>query len=114
MWLYILVIATLVIGLLNTLILVFLAASFVNFREKLGEFFGDVVDAMEETASVAPAPVAPPKRSKTWDEKYEEELAAFERRIRGESGLQDLPEPTVNWGSPPAPSPQEGLTVRDK
>lgn len=29
--------------------------------------------------------------SKTWDQKYEEELEAFSRRIRGASGLSDLP-----------------------
>lgn len=65
-----------------------------------------------------PVPAAPesePERPKTWDEKYEEELESITRRLRGDSGLRDLPNPVLSWGEPPALNTQntDGLSIKD-
>jgi hypothetical protein len=62
-----------------------------------------------------PAPViVTHSQEKTWDQKFEDELAERERRIRQDSGLSDLPPPKANYGEPPVANPQKGLIVRSQ
>lgn len=102
---------------IGTFVLMFFLVSFVvNLREKLREFFSDLVEMIAVMEPPSPVVVQNDDRPKTWDEKFEEELAERERRMRGESGLSDLPPPRANYGEPPAPNQeaQEGLIVRSR
>ena len=89
-----------VLSLANLIILVYLASFLVRLRG----FVEDVIAVMtgmededededdsEEVGSESTKSTL--TRSKTWDEKYEEELDLFQRKIReerGRSGLVDL------------------------
>ena len=117
---YLLVVAGCLAAIGSFVVLVFLARIIMRLGDQQREFFGDVVEVMEEFEPVAPAPPPEPqeKKSKTWDEKYEEEIAEAERRRRRESGLLDLgpPRNMSNYGMNPMsiPANQDGLVVQDR
>lgn len=111
---YVIVICGCLAAIANLVITIFLAIFLVNLKDSLKEFFSDFVEALSGFEPPAPV-VIKEERQKTWDEKWELHLEELERRRRAESGLQDLPDPTVNWGQPPAPPPAEdGFVVKDK
>lgn len=104
---------------LNLIVALFIGRFLVQFRRRVDELFLDFSQVLEELFGTIPTPTVEPvpNREKTWDEKYEEELDAFHRRIRGDSGLQDLSmDQKVSWGVPPAPDPDnsKGLTIQDR
>lgn len=102
---------------LNTLLLIVIGAFMVRLRERVNDLFAGLFMVMEESWDLPmPTMESTPSKKKTWDEKYEDELELQWRRMRGDSGLKDLPDPTATWGEPPAPNPdnQDGLTIRDK
>lgn len=105
--------------LLNLVILFFMGRFLVLFRQRVDGLFLDFSQVLEELFGTIPAPTVEPlsNRGKTWDEKYEEEIDAFHRRLREDSGLRDLPmDQKVSWGSPPALNTDnvKGLTIQDR
>lgn len=99
----------------NLVITFFLVSFLVKSRDKMKEFFSDLVQMIsgfEPPEAVAVESV--PARPKTWDEKFEQELDERERRMRSGSGLDDLPPPKATYNEPPAANPeaQEGLNLR--
>lgn len=88
-----------VLGLANLIILVYLASFLVRLRGFVEDVIAVMTGMEDEDEEDIPAdlkmgePSNKPPRSKTWDEKYEEELDLFQRKIReerGSSGLVDL------------------------
>jgi hypothetical protein len=78
---YILVFFACLLCIVNTVILFFLSIVVINLRDKLKEFFSDLVQML----AASPLPFESPERkNKTWDEKYEEELIERERRRQAE------------------------------
>lgn len=107
------------LSLLNSICLIGIAVFLVRFRNRTNAIFGYLIEVMETMfGAMPPAPsteATDDQRPKTWDEKYEEELDAMTRRLRAESGLVNLPDPTVSWGEPPARNMQNetGMAVKD-
>lgn len=78
---YSIIVALLII---NSVILFFVGAFMVKLREDMRQFMSDVLDlASQEPVSPATA------RSKTWDQKFEEEIEEIQRRSRQDRGLVD-------------------------
>lgn len=107
-----------VISVLNLIFLAAIGLFLVRFRDRVNNIFADLIEALEVMWGAVPVPAAPesePERPKTWDEKYEEELESITRRLRGDSGLRDLPNPVLSWGEPPALNTQntDGLSIKD-
>lgn len=109
------VILTFLFSATSLIILIYIARLFVRYMLDQKEFFGDMMGFVENTSTVPPVATEAPK-SKTWDEKYEEELAFLERRRRGDSGLTDLPMPKANYGEGPAANPKgsEGMILKNR
>lgn len=86
----------------------------VRFQDQNKKMFLDLIEVTLSENNIVPP--QPSKVSKTWDEKYEEELDAMKRRLRADSGLLDLEKQNLSWGVPPALNPQnaKGLTIDDK
>lgn len=102
------------LSLVNLIGIIGIGAFLVKFKDRVNGMFVDTIDAFE-TIYTPVTQITKTNKSKTWDEKYEEELEMTRRRIRNESALQDLPDPTISWGSPPAVTPNaEGLIVQNK
>lgn len=80
---------TVILSLVNIIILFFLGGFLVNFRERLFEFFRDVMGVVAETPEPLNLPIEQETSSKTWDEKYEEELLERERLRRLERNELD-------------------------
>lgn len=119
MWfVYTLLVIGSIASIINLGLLFILALFVVRSRARQDEFNSDLVmmisgfEPPEEPVAVQPQMMRP----KTWDEKYEEELALAEQRVKGDSGLADLPEPKATFGEPPAANTdaQEGLLFRDR
>lgn len=87
-----------VLGLANLIILVYLASFLVRLRGFVEDVIAVMTGMEDEDEDDIPAELKMGEpsnlpRSKTWDEKYEEELDLFQRKIReerGSSGLVDL------------------------
>ncbi len=90
----------LVLSILNFVLLFFLGLFVVRSHEQTRGMIGGLAEIIVGVPEVE-AGVAGPK---TWDQKYEEELEAFQRRIRETSGLSDLPS-SVPYNSPVPPDP---------
>ena len=72
---------------INTIILIYIAAFLVNTRKLQGEFYFDLLNLME----IPQVPLPPEDSSKkTWDERYEEEMEEYVKKLRPDSGLKDL------------------------
>ena len=103
-------------SIMTTVMIFFLGAFIARESSLMKEFFSDLVNMISGIEPVA-VPIESPKQ-KTWDEKYEEDLADRDRRFREESdvGLIDLARPTSNYGVAPAANPQaqEGLILRSR
>lgn len=102
---------------LNLILTIVIGAFLVQFRQSVNRLFGDFVDVLEDLFGTIPAaPVHIEDRAKTWDEKYEEELAIAAMRLKENSGLKDLSmDQELSWGTPPALNPKnaEGLTIEE-
>lgn len=105
---------TLFISIVNLVFLVAIGAFVVRFKDYYKATFSDLIDSIESLSGQEIVPVS--RDSKTWDQKYEEDLEKIARKTREISGLTDLPDPTVSWGVPPAANPEntKGLTIKDK
>jgi hypothetical protein len=101
------------ISLVNLLCLFAIGIFLVRFRDRMNKIFVDFIGAMETMGAVPITLEKVEDRPKTWDEKYEEELDQMQKRIRANSGLQDLPSPGLSWGAPPALNNVEGLAIKD-
>lgn len=106
------------ISVINLICLVAIGAFLVRFRTRTNNIFADLIQALEVmwgAVPIAPTSEATDNRPKTWDEKYEEELDAMTRRLRADSGLVSLPDPSLSWGEPPARNTQNeaGMSVKD-
>lgn len=108
-----------VMSLLNLILFIAIGLFLVRFRDRVNNIFSDLIEALEIMWASVPTQVAPEQpeveRPKTWDEKYEEELKAITQRLRGDSGLRDLPDPVLSWGEPPALNTKniDGLSIKD-
>ena len=78
---------------INTIIMIYIGGFVVRMRDDQKEFFSDLVDLFgnmrlpEEAKKLPIKPMA--ATTKTWDQKYEEELDMLSRRSRQDSGLVD-------------------------
>lgn len=76
-------------SLINLMLLFFMGAFIVRMNDKFTQMFSDLIKIYSDS------PVEPPEndqiRSKSWDEKYEEDIESIAKRIRVQSGLSDLP-----------------------
>lgn len=68
----------------NSVILFFVGAFVVKLRDDMRQFMSDMVDLASQDAQPAQ-----PLRSKTWDQKFEEEIDELQRRSRQDRGLVD-------------------------
>jgi hypothetical protein len=72
----------LALSLINSFVLVILGVFLVRFRDQI---------TLQQRL---PVPI-PNKSVKNWEDKYEEELNEFQRRLRADAGLVELPLPQV-------------------
>jgi len=87
----VLLVVTAVACVLNLVLLFFLGVFVVRSHEQIRGMIGGLAEMAFGEAPVAPSQLVK-ERPKTWDQKYEEELEAMQRRIREASGLIDLPQ----------------------
>lgn len=86
---------------INLCLLIFLIQLCVKNYEMNKDFFSDVMILFANDKEISEIPTI--AKSKTWDEKFEEELDARERRLReNRDGLLDILPPKANYGMPPA------------
>lgn len=115
---YILVVLGCLASIGSFVLLFFVAAFLVQFRNFVREFFSDLVNMIAGIEPPEPVVVKDESKTKTWDEKFEEELAERERRMRDElgGGLLDIDRPKENYAAPAAPNiqNQSGLIVRSR
>ena len=76
------------LSLANAVLLYFLGTYVVRMNEDHKRMLAELVNILGQDA-VAPSPDSGPA-TKSWDQKYEEELEAFARRMRYDSGLLDI------------------------
>lgn len=78
---------------INTIIMIYIGGFVVRMRDDQKEFFSDLVDLFGNMRLPEEAKKLPIKTmatmTKTWDQKYEEELDMLSRRNRQDSGLVD-------------------------
>lgn len=114
------ILLSIMIGLLlfNLVVLFFIGRFLVLFRQRVDGLFLDFSQVLEGLFGTIVTPTVEPvhRRGKTWDEKYEEEMDFFHRRLKENSELQDLPmNQKTSWGLPPAPNINnaKGLIIQD-
>ena len=107
----------LIFNLISIFIMIFLGAFLVKFRDRMNQMFSDFLAVLKEpfSSEAPPASNEENQESRTWDEKYERELEAIQKRLRAETNLINLPDPVVSYGQPPAPnlSNLKDLNVKD-
>ena len=78
---------------IKTIIMIYIGGFVVRMRDDQKEFFSDLVDLFGNMRLPEEAKKLPIKSmvatTKTWDQKYEEELDMLSRRSRQDSGLVD-------------------------
>ena len=72
----------------NTILMFFLGVYLVRMNERFNQMIQDLVEIISGMDSTIPITDV---KSKTWDQKYEDELEEISRRMRQGSGLLDLP-----------------------
>jgi len=102
---------------LNFMLIFFIGVFLVNFRDRVNDMFAELIQVIESSIKDSPSPLIfeNQEKTKTWDEKYEEELESISRRLKIDTGLQNLSPPTtISYAEPPAPNIQnrEGLIIR--
>lgn len=97
---------TAVLSLANLLLLYFLGTYIVRMNEGNKQMLAELIDVLDRDR-VLPQSVSDEVAGKSWDQKYEEELDAFARRMRYQSGLLDL-------GPPASTRSPDGLTGGEK
>lgn len=112
----ILLICAVTLLVLNLIVLIGIGAFLVSLRDRINAIFSDIITLFAENSPPELSFTKEAERPKTWDEKYEEELEALQRRLRGDSGLLNLPDPGVSWGEPPAMNNAnaQGLNIQNK
>lgn len=110
-------IISLILNLISFFILIFLGAFLVRFQERMNGILKDLFSVLNSPfLSQTQVPSFDAQQEpETWDEKYEKELEAIQRRLRADTGLVSLPDPGLSWGQPPAPNPSnmKDLNVKD-
>ena len=113
----ILLCVSLILNFISIFIMIFLGAFLVRFRDRVNQMFSDFLAVLNEPFSneAPPANNEADQEPRTWDEKYERELEAIQKRLRAEINLINLPDPGVSYGQPPAPNPSnlKDLNVKD-
>lgn len=97
----VIVIITLILTILNTILMFGLVLFIVRFRDRMNDIFSDIINALEISFGAIPS-MNKQDSPKTWDEKYEEDLERLAQLRKQNSGLTDLTESGLSWGSPPA------------
>lgn len=101
-----------VCGILSLLVLLLVGVYLVKLRDDTREFLGELLEVLDaSTSEMKPSVVVHPK-SKTWDQKYEDQLAELDALRRGDAGLVDL-DPTQDYSTPPPPNNDPGLTTHE-
>lgn len=98
---------------LNLTLTLFLGVFVVRSVDRITSMIGDLASMVmnEPVTPVSSLESAP--RAATWDEKFEAEIDAAQRRLRQMTNLADLPTgPT--YSIPPATEPTEGMTIVDR
>ncbi len=98
-------------GVLSFILLLIIGVSLVKLRDNVREFMSDLLSLVAAVSEESGEVVQPTK--KTWDEKYEEALTEFEEFRRQQGGLVDIDEQSNNYGRPPAPRKEDGLTTNE-
>ena len=94
----------------NLLLLYFLGTYLVRMNDSLRRMFADLVDALGRETTIPQDEMA-----KSWDQKYEEELEAFAKRMRYDSGLLDIDGKSVyNSSNGSSRREADGLTPKEK
>lgn len=109
-------IISLILNLISFFILIFLGAFLARFQDRMNGILKDLFSVLNSPfAPQMQIPVDDQQEPRTWDEKYEKELEAIQRRLRADAGLVSLPDPGLSWGQPPAPNPSnmKDLNVKD-
>ena len=73
---------------INLVVLIFISAFLVKLRENQKEFLSDILNVLDNFGSPKVTTTAS-NRVKSWDQKFEEELDDYQRRIREDRGLVD-------------------------
>lgn len=105
-----------IICIINLVFIFAVGLFLVKFRDRVNAVFGDLIQAMEIMWGAIPdAESFEPEISKTWDQKYEEELESINKRLRADSGLKDLSDPGLSWGEPPSVNIKnaDGLSIKN-
>ena len=99
---------------LNLVIFYFIGLYLVRMNDRISGMIQNLAEIVIEQSGVMP-PTQAEETAKTWDQKYEEEIESFTKRLRQTSGLVDL-EGNASYAAPPAPNPRnaDGLTIRDR
>jgi len=107
-----------IVSFINLVFVFAIGIFLVKFRDRVNDVFRDLIQAMEIMWGAVPndSSFDPNiERSKTWDEKYEEELESINKRLRADSGLKDLSDPVLSWGEPPSINIKnvDGLSIKN-
>ena len=99
---------------LNLALLFFLGIYLVRMNDRFSSMMNDLIRVLVEQNSVIPQ-VQNETAMKTWDQKFEEEIDRINRRMRFDSGLEDISD-GISYNAPPAPNKaaSEGLTIKDR
>lgn len=105
---------TALLVIINLLLFYFVGTYIVRMNERFSQIMNDLINVLSEQNSLVPNSNVE-NNSKSWDQKYEEELDAFAARMRSDAGLVDI-ERTASYNAPPAPNRRnsEGLTIKDR
>jgi len=99
--------------LLNLSLFYFVGTYIVRMNDRFSQIMNDLINVLGEQNTVIPN--TNENSSKSWDQKYEEELDAFAARMRADAGLLDI-ESSTSYNAPPAPNRRnsEGLTIQNR
>jgi hypothetical protein len=109
---YILVVLAILVA-LNFILTFFLGVFVVRSAERTSSMIGDLANMVMIEPVAQPQPTPNEPRPRTWDEKYEDELDAFQRRLRQSTNLADL-DTGPALAIPPATPPTQGMTIVDR
>lgn len=79
-----------VLTIFNLICVVAISIFLVRHHQSMRLMFKDVVEAMGVILEPVSLEQSEPSLKKTWDEKYEEEMAFRRKQVQVDSGLKDL------------------------
>ena len=111
---FFLICLTVLLVFVNLCLFYFVGTYIVRMNERFSQMMNDLINVLAEQNSVVPNTNVE-NTTKSWDQKYEEELNAFAARMRSDAGLVDI-DRTTSYNAPPAPNRRnsEGLTIKDR